>query len=47
MAAILISMQLYANHWEEYKLFRVANLIEQRLIERKLPPKQNRFLYEL
>ena len=42
-----VSIQLMGNHWNEHKLFRVGNLIEQKLMKRKLPPKQNRFDYEL
>ena len=43
-----ISLQMMANHWNEHQIFRVANLIEQSVAEkRKLPPRQNRFEYNL
>eukprot|EP01084_Bolivina_argentea_P140351 246761_1 len=42
-----IGMQIYANHWNEHKLFRIANLIEQNIVNRQLPPNKNMYQYDL
>ena len=42
-----VSMQLMANHWNEHLLFRIANLIETKIVKRQLPPQSNRAVYKL
>ena len=41
-----IGLQLMANHWNEHVLFRVGNAIES-IVQRELPPENNRVSYEL
>ena len=46
--ALSLPFPISVQHWNEHKLFRVANVIEQKIAaKRQPPPEQNSFTYRL
>ncbi len=42
-----IGMQLMGRQWNEHVLLRIGHVIENHLVERRMPPECNRFEYKL